>query len=93
MRKKELTEAINREIDEALNTEKSILNESVKPDVKFKFGAKELEIGSEEHVKVLKALLHGLDSLKNCYSFGSASRHVFAAACARLKRLIVKYSE
>lgn len=67
------------------------LNENIRDGVKFKFSNKEMEFGSREHVKVLRALLHGMQSLRDCYNSGSANRHVYSAACHKLRKLIIKH--
>jgi hypothetical protein len=72
--------------------EVATLNESTREGVKFKFGGKEMEFGSPEHVRVLKALLRGLQALRDCYPTGSANRHVYSSACYRLKKLIDKHN-
>lgn len=72
--------------------QEEILFESVKSDVRFKFGDKEFDFGSPEHVRILKGILHGLQNLRDCYEIGSANRHVYAAACVRLGKLILKYA-
>ena len=72
--------------------EQGILSENLREGVKFRFGSQELDFGSPEHLKILKGLLHGLASLRDCYEIGSAPRHVYASACHRLKRLITKHS-
>lgn len=71
--------------------ETGILNESIREGVTFKFGGKEMDFGSPEHVKVLKALLRGMQALRDCYNPGSANRHVYSSACHKLKKLIVKH--
>lgn len=78
-------------INEVLTENDELLTESVKTGVKFKFGSREMDFGSAEHVKVLRAMLHSLQSLRDCYNTGSANRHVFAMACHKLKRLIDKH--
>ncbi|TXH11367.1 MAG: hypothetical protein E6R04_01955 [Spirochaetes bacterium] len=85
--KEVLSEAITAEVKAAL------LNESVKEGVRFRFGSKELEFGSPEHVRVLQALLSGMESLRDCYAVGSANRHVYASACHKLRKLILKHSK
>jgi hypothetical protein len=85
--KESLSEAIEAEVKNAL------LSESVKEGVKFRFGSKELEFGSPEHVRVLQALLAGMESLRDCYSVGSANRHVYSAACHKLRKLILKHGK
>jgi hypothetical protein len=72
--------------------QEEVLHESVRSDVKFKFGEKEFDFGSPEHVRILKGILHGLQNLRDCYEIGSANRHVYAAACVRLGKLILKYA-
>lgn len=69
----------------------NLLAESVKEGVRFKFAGREMDFGSTDHVKVLKGLLHGLQNLRDCYELGSANRHVYASACHKLKRLILKH--
>ena len=49
--KETLSEAIEAEVKAAF------LSEAVKEGVKFRFGSKELEFGSPEHIRVLQALL------------------------------------
>jgi len=71
--------------------EVATLNENIREGVKFKFSGKELEFGSPEHVKVLKALLRGMQALRDCYNPGSANRHVYSLACFKLKKLIAKH--
>ena len=71
---------------------KEVLQEAVKLDVKYKIGNKELDFGSTEHVKILKALLVGLKSLRDCYPTGSANRHIYALTCHKLRKLLDKYS-
>jgi hypothetical protein len=78
-------------VQEAL--EDSLLSESIKEGVKYKFGGKELEFGSPEHVKLLIGMLHGLQGLRDCYHTGSANRHVYSAACHKLRKLIAKYQQ
>lgn len=69
----------------------AFLNESIKEGVKFKIGSKEMEFGGAEHLKILKALLKGMQSLRDCYNPGSANRHVYSSACHKLKKLIDKH--
>lgn len=77
-------------VQEAVQQE-SLLLESVKEGVRFKFGGKEMDFGSTDHVRVLKGLLHGMQNLRDCYQLGSANRHVYSAACHKLKKLIAKH--
>jgi hypothetical protein len=84
---KELVETLVREA-----VDKTVLNESIKEDVKFSFNGKEIEFGSPEHVKIMSYMLHGLQSLRDCYHVGSANRHVYATACHKLRKLIAKHS-
>ena len=74
------------------NDEDSLLTESVKEGVRFKFGGKEMDFGSGDHVRILKGLLHGLQNLRDCYEIGSAHRHVYASACHKLRKLIAKHA-
>jgi hypothetical protein len=83
--KQALVEAIETQI-------KDTLMEGVKEGVKFRFGSKELDFGSPEHVRVLQAMLSGLESLRDCYAMGSANRHVYSSACHKIRRLIAKHS-
>lgn len=69
----------------------TLITESVKEGVKYKFGGKEVEFGSSEHVRIMKGMLHGLQSLRDCYNLGSANRHVYSAACHKLRLLIDKF--
>lgn len=69
----------------------SLITESVKEGVKYKFGGKEVEFGSPEHVRLLKGMLLGLQGLRDCYQTGSANRHVYSAACHKLRILIDKF--
>jgi len=69
-----------------------ILLETVKENIKYRLGTKELDFGSPEHVRILKGILHGLQNLRDCYRIGSANRHVYAATCGKLRRLIKKFS-
>lgn len=69
----------------------ALLLESVKEGVRFKFGGKEMDFGSTDHIRVLKGLLHGMQSLRDCYQVGSANRHVYASACHKLRKLIAKH--
>ena len=78
-------------VQEAVKKEVA-LKESVKEGIRYKFGKAEMDFGSSEHVKVLKGLLHGLQSLRDCYEIGSAHRHVYASACHKLRKLILKHS-
>lgn len=80
-------------VEEAIKAavQETFLSESIKEGVKFKIGSKEMEFGGTEHVKVLKALLKGMQSLRDCYSPGSANRHVYSSACHKLKKLITKH--
>jgi hypothetical protein len=74
------------------DSEENVLAESVKEGVRFKFGGKEMGFGSTDHVRILKGLLHGLQSLRDCYEIGSANRHVYASACHKIKKLILKHN-
>lgn len=58
----------------------------------YRFGNKEMDFGSPEHVKLMKGLLVGLEGLRNCFKPGTANRHVYSAACHRIKKQIEKYS-
>lgn len=69
----------------------SLITESVKEGVKYKFGGKEVEFGSPEHVRILKGMLHGMQGLRDCYQLGSANRHVYSSACHKLRILIDKF--
>lgn len=71
--------------------EGTLLLESVKEGVRFKFAGKEMDFGSSDHLKVLKYMLHGLQNLRDCYQVGSANRLVYATACHKLRRLIAKH--
>lgn len=71
--------------------EENMLLESVKEGVRFKFGGKEMDFGSTDHLKILKYVLHGLQNLRDCYQVGSANRHVYASACHKLRKLIAKH--
>jgi len=68
-----------------------VILESVKEGVRFRFGNKEMDFGSSDHLKVLKYMLHGLQNLRDCYQVGSANRHVYASACHKLRKLIAKH--
>jgi hypothetical protein len=95
-RKEAMTQKITKEtLSEAIEAEvkAAFLSEAVKEGVKFRFGSKELEFGSPEHIRVLQALLSGMESLRDCYSVGSANRHVYAAACHKLRKLIAKHAK
>jgi hypothetical protein len=70
-----------------------LITESVKEGVKYKLGSKEMDFGSADHVRVLKGMLHGLQGLRDCYQVGSANRHVYSAACHKLRKLIAKHSQ
>lgn len=71
--------------------QENLLLETVKEGVRFKFGGKEMDFGSSDHVRVLKGLLHGLQNLRDCYQVGSANRHVYASACHKLRKLVAKH--
>lgn len=68
-----------------------LISESIKEGMKFKFAGKEMEFGSPEHLRVLRGLLHGLQNLRDCYSLGSANRHIYAQACHKIRKLIAKH--
>lgn len=70
---------------------KEIFTESIKKDVSFKLGSKEMKFGSREHVAALKAILRGLQALRDCYNTGSANRHVYSSACHKIRKLIAKH--
>lgn len=74
------------------DSDEAVLTESVKEGVRFKFGGKEMDFGSSDHVRVLRGLLSGLQNLRDCYELGSANRHVYAVACNKLKKLILKHA-
>lgn len=78
--------------EEIESSDNNLLAESVKEGVRFKFGGKEMDFGSTDHVRVLKGLLHGLQNLRDCYELGSANRHVYASACHKLRKLIIKHN-
>lgn len=84
---KALVEALVQEV-----VKNTLLSESIKEGVRFKFGGKEMEFGSPEHIRVMKGMLHGLQGLRDCYQPGSANRHVYASACHKLRKLILKHS-
>lgn len=71
--------------------ENPLLNESMKENVVFRIGSREFEFGSKEHLKILSGLYNGLIALRNCYRPGSANRHVYSAACQKIKKIIEKY--
>jgi hypothetical protein len=71
----------------------ALIKESVKEGVKYKLGSKEMEFGSPDHVRVLKGILHALQSLRDCYQPGSANRHVYSSACHKLRKLIAKHGQ
>lgn len=75
-----------------VSEEVEMLGESVKPGVKFAINGKELEFGSYEHLRILKALLLGLQSLRDCYNMGSANRHVYSLASTKIRKLVDKLS-
>jgi len=79
-------------VQEEVESDDNVLAESVKDGVRFKFGGKEMDFGSSDHVRVLKGLLHGLQNLRDCYELGSANRHVYASACHKLRKLILKHA-
>lgn len=87
--KKDTKELIESVVKNTL--EEVMLKESVKEGVRYKLGSQEMDFGSPEHVKVLKAMLRGLQALRDCYNPGSANRHVYSAACHKLKKLIAKH--
>lgn len=85
---KEIVESLVKNIFE----EEETLLESVRPGVKFKVGGKEMDFGSADHQRVLKGMLHGLKALRDCYKMGSANRHVYSSACAKIERLLKRLS-
>lgn len=64
----------------------SYLQESLKKNIKFNLNGKEFDFGSQEHLRVLKMVLMGLQGLRDCYNLGSANRHVYSAASSKLKK-------
>lgn len=72
--------------------EETLLLESVRPGVKFKVGGKEMDFGGADHQRVLAGMLHGLQALRDCYKMGSANRHVYSSACAKIERLLKRLS-
>lgn len=70
--------------------EEELVFEGMKTKMNVKINGKVFPFGSREHVRDLKAVLMGLEKLRDCYAKGSANRHVYANGCGKLRKLIQK---
>jgi hypothetical protein len=85
---KKVSMIISEKVDEAFLQESKTINVGELVEI----NGKKIHYGSKEYVKELQKIVSGLTDIRNLYSKGSSTRHVYSNACQRLNGLIKKLS-